>query len=513
MDVQASEHGSTTMGRAISIRGISKRFGETQANVDISFDVRGGSIHSIVGQNGAGKSTLMKILFGLERADAGTVLTDGVPWRARSPRDALASGVGLVSQELALIDELSALDNLILGHEPGIGPFLRRKQALEAARNLEQQLGFALPWEALVADLSIAQKQQIEVLRLLLLGVDTLIFDEPTAALAPPQVAAFLELLQKLSSDGRTIIFISHKLREVFEISDAITVLRSGRHVGTYAASDTTINEVSALMIGEALDAPADETNLPGRPVLRVADLGYRGPRGVQHFQAVSHDFKEHAITGLCGVTGNGQEEFMEALAGLVRTSSGTVTLDGSDVTSGNVSDRREAGITYVPPDRKSEGLAQTASIADNALAGFQRQLSTNGWLSNTVVQKHAESVLTTHNVLFGNLQDPVSSLSGGNQQKLMLGREVQHVPKVLLAAQPTRGVDIGGIQKIQQMLRNERDRGCVVILASEDLDELLQLSDELLVFYSGRLVGVFARPFDRAAIGNAMVGAVQGAA
>lgn len=496
------------MGRTISIRGISKRFGETQANSNISFEIRGASIHGVVGQNGAGKSTLMKVIFGLERADDGEILLGDTPLRVDSPRAALAHGIGLVAQELALIDELSALDNLILGHEPGRGPIIDRAEALRTANTLEASLGFTLPWNKLVAELSIAEKQQIEVLRLLMLGADTLIFDEPTAALAPPQVAAFLDLLRRLSAEGRTIVFISHKLREVFAICNDITVLREGKHIGTFPADTVDIARISTLMVGESLNEVVDADNLPGAPVLVVGSLTHRDSRGVHRFRDVTWSFRAHAITGICGVTGNGQEQFIQALAGVIPATEGEVQLNGTPITTESVSGRRRAGVAYIPADRKSEGLAQTASVLENAIAGFQYLLARRRWLSKSVLQSHASKLLDQFEVVHGDVNAPVSTLSGGNQQKLMLGREILHTPIVLLASQPTRGVDIGGIQTIHQMLRRERDRGAAVLLESEDLDELLSLSDEVIVFYGGRLVATFQRPFDRQAVGESMVGA-----
>ena len=414
-----------------------------------------------------------------------------------------------VAQELALIDNLSALDNLILGHEPVRGPFIDRRRALAQAKQLEGQLGFELPWDALVADLSVAQKQQIEVLRLLMLGADTLIFDEPTAALAPPQVVTFLDLLKRLASEGRTVVFISHKLREVMAISDVVTVLRGGRQVGSFPVADVTVEKLSVLMVGESLGKDPADDNTPGAVVLEVRDVDYWDSNGVVRLRNVSHAFAAHAITGICGVTGNGQEQFVEVLAGLVSSQSGRILLGDSDIAGLDVAARRGAGIAYLPPDRKSEGLAQTASLVDNAVAGFQHRLATRGWLSRASAEGHARSLLADFDVLHGDIASPVSSLSGGNQQKLMLGREIMHAPTVLLAAQPTRGVDIGGIQRIHQLLRRERDRGAAVLLASEDLDELLQLSDEIIVFFGGQLVATFHRPFDRRAIGDAMVGVI----
>lgn len=504
----AGQRQARALGRTISIRGISKRFGETQANSNISFDIRGGSIHGIVGQNGAGKSTLMKVIFGLERPDAGEILFDDVPLHVDSPRAALAKGIGLVAQELALVDELTALDNLILGHEPGRGPFIDRAKALATANSIEASLGFALPWQRPVSELSIAEKQQIEVLRLLMLGADTLIFDEPTAALAPPQVAAFLELLKRLSGEGRTIVFISHKLREVFAICDDITVLREGQHVGTFPAAGVDVQRVSTLMVGAQLSEVSDTGNAPGDPVLTVEALTYRDARGIYRFRDVTCSFRAHAITGVCGVTGNGQEQFMQALAGVIRVTDGAVNLNGAVITSQNVNNRRNAGIAYIPADRKSEGLAQVASVLENCIAGFQYVLARGRWLTKSTMRRHAAALLESFEVVHGDLSAPVSTLSGGNQQKLMLGREIMHAPAVLLASQPTRGVDIGGIQTIHQMLRRERDRGAAVLVESEDLDELLTLSDEVIVFFGGRLVATFHQPFDRQLIGEAMVGA-----
>lgn len=513
MSQTAEVVGSGAPPLTLSLTGVSKRFGSTQANADITFDVELGSIHSIIGQNGAGKSTLMKLVFGLERPDTGTIKLRGVDLRVNGPRDALRAGIGFVAQELALIEQLSALENLVLGNEPTRGPLLDLGEALKRAQAIEKQLGLAIDWQAKVSTLSIAEKQQIEILRLLLVGADILILDEPTAVLAPPQVTALLDLLRKLRSEGKTIIFISHKLREVMAISDRISVLRAGKHLATFAGGEKSIDEISELIIGAAVAKSEARHGELGPAVLFVERLSHADAHRVQRLRDVDATFRSRAITGVCGVAGNGQREFMSALAGLLATESGCIRLGLDEISEASVRERREAGIAYIAADRKGEGLAPIASVTENAIAGFHWALSRFGWFKRDAVRQHTSQLLERFDVVHSDVNAPVSSLSGGNQQKLMVGREILHEPKVLLAAEPTRGVDLGGIRKIHEFLVHARDTGAAVILASEDLDELMDLSDEILVFYGGRITATFERPFDRAAIGNAMIGLAHHAA
>ena len=494
-------------GSTLKIRNINKTFGKILANRDISFEVPLGFIHSIVGQNGAGKSTLMKILFGLEKADSGEILFGDEQLLIDSPRDALALGIGLLQQEFSLIEELTAIENLILGNEPMRRGLIDLDAAIAKAELLQKKLNLEIPWKDKIATFSIAQKQQVEIIRLLANGANLLILDEPTAVLAPLQISAFMELLSILRKEGKTIIYISHKLREVMEISDNITVLRDGQDVGTLPIADCTIDLLANMIVGETFTKAESNYGNPQEVVLRVEELCYQNHKRIMKLKNVSAEFRSHSIMGICGVAGNGQEEFLKVLAGIIPPSSGSIILSGRDVAGKSVSQSRKLGISYISPDRKSEGLAMMGSLVENAVGGFQFILARFTWLSKPKLEAHTQNILQKYDVSHGELSDVVSSLSGGNQQRLMVGRELAHNPKVLVASQPSRGVDLGGVKKIHGFLQESRENGSAIIFASEDLDELIEISDEITVFFNGSIFGTFQHPFDRSLIGSAMMG------
>ena len=494
----------------LGAREVSRRFGPVVANDRITFGIRKGTLHAVVGENGAGKSTLMRILYGLDQPDDGSVVIDDQPVRLRGPADGLARGIGLVQQELALVPDLTLLENLILGAEPRRGPFIDWPAARDSARRMAEQTAVDLPWDTPAGSAPISAQQQVEILRLLLRGADVLILDEPTAVLAPAQVQELLRLLAKLRDAGSTIVFISHKLNEVLAVADTITVLRNGRVVTTVDAAATDQRQLAELIIGEHVEATSfvPAANV-GRTVLSVEDLGTTDERGLPRLDGVTLSVHSGEIVGVAAVAGNGQDELVECVVGMRRARRGRVLLDGRDVTRLPVDRRRAAGIAYVSADRKSEGLALQSSLTDNTIAGFHRgALSRWGWLSPTRVQRFVHDVLDTYAVRRGRASDPVSTLSGGNQQRLVLGRELSHQPTLLVAAQPTRGVDIKGIAYIHEQLRGLRDRGGAVLLVSEELDELLALSDRVVVLYRGRVAGVVpGGPESRGAIGDLMLG------
>ena len=495
---------------SLNIRGINKSYGKVLANQDISFEVSIGSVHSIVGQNGAGKSTLMKILFGLEESDSGEILLGDEKLHIDSPRDALRIGIGLLQQEFSLIEDLSAIENLILGNEPLHRRVIDIDAALAEAVALQEKLNLDIPWLEKISSFTIAQKQQVEIIRLLAHGANLLILDEPTAVLAPLQIAALMELLSLLRKEGKTIIYISHKLREVMEISDKITVLREGQHIATMSITDCTSESIANLIVGETFTQAEPNYGNPQEVMLQLKDLSYQDHRKVAKLKGVSAEVRSHSILGICGVAGNGQEEFLRILAGIISPSSGRISLLGQDISGASVRQLRKLGISYISPDRKSEGLAMLGSLKENAMGGFQYILAKFGWLSKSRLEIHTKEILQKYEVSYGELSSPVSSLSGGNQQRLMVGREIAHNPKVLVASQPSRGVDLGGVKKIHEFLQESRDHGTAIILASEDLDELIEISDEIAVFFNGSIFDTFQQPFDRTAIGSAMMGIVR---
>ena len=491
-------------------RGLRKRFGPVVALDGVDLAVRPGTVHGLVGENGAGKTTLMSTLFGLQRPDDGTVVIDDEAVQLSGARDGLRRGIGMVHQELAVVPDLTLLENLVLGNEPHRGPFIDWEAARKRADELAERSGVQLEWDTPAAQASVSALQRLEIVRLLHWGADTLILDEPTAVLAPQQVGELLELLRGLREQGRTVVFVSHKLDEVLDVADTVTVLRGGRTVTTVEADQTDADRLAELMVGESVtsvDAPAGTA---GRAVLRVDGLAARDDRGSERLAGASLVVHAGEIVGVAGVAGNGQDELVECVVGLRHPSGGTVVLDDRDVTTEDVAVHRSAGLAYVSADRRHEGLAVSAPVLDNTLAGFHRdeRVRTGPRLPRRRVRDFVAGVLERHRVRYGDLRDPVSALSGGNQQRLVVGRELAHAPTLLVAAQPTRGVDVRGIAAVHRTLVDLRDRGCGILLVSEELDELLGLSDRVVVLYRGRVVGEVPGTADvRAELGRLMTG------
>jgi len=481
----------------LAARGITRRFGAVVANNAIDLSVRRGTVHAIVGGNGAGKSTLMKIFQGLDRPDEGTLLLDGKPVVLAGPADAFSRGIGMVHQEFMLVPGLTLLENLILAKEPAaILGRIDRKAALEAARRLEKEAGVSLDWDMLVDDAPVHVRQIVEILRLLYRGADVLILDEPTAVLAPAQIRDLIALIHKLKGEGRTILFISHKLDEVMQVADDITVLRAGRVVGSMPVSQTDKGRLAEMMIGEVLTHPTARPAAAGAPVLQIFGLAARDSRGIERIKGVDLTVRAGEIVAIAGVAGNGQDELAAAVAGLVAPAGGRIVLCGKDVTQLPIQERRALGLSYLSADRANEGLCPAAAIADNALAGHHRRpaFCRSGLLKAGAIKAHVTSLLDRYSVMRGSPADPVSSLSGGNQQRVAIARELDAEPKVLIACQPTRGVDIRGIAFIHQCLLDYRERGGAVLLITEELDEIIALADRILGLYGGRITGEIER-------------------
>jgi simple sugar transport system ATP-binding protein len=483
----------------LGAREVTRRFGAVTANHHVTLGVAPGSIHAIVGENGAGKTTLMRILYGLDQPDEGTVVVDGEPVRLAGPADAARRGIGMVHQELKLVPELTMLENLVLGREPRRRGRIDWAAARERARALAGDAGVALEWDLPTERASVAARQRLEILRLLHREADVLILDEPTAVLAPAQVGELLDVLRGLRAGGRTILFISHKLREVLDLADTITVLRAGRVAGTLPAAEADPARLVSLMVGE--DVPdvqiAARPAGGGRPLLRVRDLRAPDDRGRERLRGASLDVHAGEVVGVAGVAGNGQDELVEAVVGLRPVDGGEVSLDGRDVTRLPVEARRRAGLAYVPADRRRDGLSLASSVTDNAVATLRHEpdLQRWGWFRPGARRRRAAEIVERHAVRCGGLDVPAASLSGGNQQKLVLGRELAGGPRVLVASQPTRGVDVKGAADIRAELLALRERGGGVLLVSEELDELAALSDRVVVLAGGRVVGEVAGP------------------
>jgi ABC-type uncharacterized transport system ATPase subunit len=487
----------------LGARNVSRAFGPVRANDGVSLDVRAGTVHAVVGENGAGKTTLMRILYGLDQPDEGTVVINDRPVRLRGPADGIGHGIGLVQQELAMVAELTLLENLVLGAEPRRGVRIDWAAARAEAVQLAEESGVELPWDSPAGGVSVSVRQQVEILRALRRGADVLILDEPTAALAPAQVTELLRLLRGLRDAGQTVVFISHKLDEVLAVADEITVLRGGKVITTQPVDAVDRAELIELVVGEHVPTSGFASSAEiGDEVLVVENLNAKPT-----LHDVSLTVRSGEIVGVAGVAGNGQDELVDCVVGL-RPCGGQVTLSGKDITRLPVDRRRAAGLGFVSGERRTEGLALDASLADNTIAGAHRKLGSSGWLKPAKVRAFVTRVLDAYSVRYGRMSDPVRTLSGGNQQRLVIGRELDRKPDLLVAAGPTRGVDVLGIAFIHDRLRALRDNGSAVLLVSEQLDELLELSDRIVVLHAGQVAGeVSGGPESRSAVGNLMLG------
>ncbi len=491
--------GEAGIGVRLGARDVTRRFGAVVANDRVSLSVAPGTIHAVVGGNGAGKSTLMRIMQGLDAPDAGTVILDDRSVRLSGPADAFARGVGMVHQEFTLAPPLSLIENLILGNEPVCAGDLIDWGKAEAEANRAAALaGVRIDWRLKAADAPIHVRQILEILRLLFRGADVLILDEPTAVLAPKQIEDLLKLMRRLKAEGRTIVFISHKLEEVMSIADAITVMRSGRVVATTTPARTSLSELARAMVGEAVETPRVEPQprSANTPLFSARGLVGADAMGFERLGPVDLEVFPGEIVGVAGVGGNGQDELVACSAGLAAPVAGQIVVGGRDLTEASTASFRAAGVGYASPDRADEGLCLAASIRDNFVAGREREpkFSRFGVMRRSPIDAAASRALDLFSVRFDALADPAASLSGGNQQRLVLARELERDSRFLVAAQPTRGVDIAGTAFIHRMIAAFRDRGGAVLLVSESLDEILALSDRIVCLYNGKIVGEMPR-------------------
>ncbi|MFF2215970.1 ABC transporter ATP-binding protein [Streptomyces antibioticus] len=490
---------------AVELRGITKRFPGTLANDAVDLTVRRGEIHALMGENGAGKSTLMSILYGMERADSGSVRVDGRDVRFTSPSDAMAAGLGMVHQSFKLFGSLTVAENVVFAAEPRRFGLVDRAAARRRVTELAEEHGLSVDPDARVGDLPVGLRQRVEILKLLHRGARTLVLDEPTAVLTPAEADALFAVLRSLTAQGRTVVLVTHKLREVLEGSDRVTVLRDGRVVARLDTATTTADAIAAAMTGRAVEL--DRVHPPGTPgaeVLKVTGLHTASVHDV--------DLTVHAgeIVGIAGVAGNGQSELVEALAGLRPVTAGRVALAGDDITHASATERRAKGLAYVPEDRHAVGTAPAASVAENLAMGHHRtSLSARGLLPPAAVRAHARRLVERFGIKAATTEVPASALSGGNLQKLLIGRELAHDAPLLLVEQPTRGVDIGAVQTIHDELIAYRDAGHAVLLVSAELSEIRGLADRVLVMYEGRIAAAYAKEdADERTLGLAMAGA-----
>ncbi len=464
-----------------------------------------------MGENGAGKSSLMNVLYGLYQPDAGELWLEGTRRRFKSPRDALAAGIGMVHQHFMLVPTLTVTENVVLGQEPRRGPLLDREAARESVRQSAQRLGFRLEPDALAGSLTLGAQQKLEILKALHRGARTLILDEPTAVLTPQESEELFEVTRALSAQGHTLIFISHKLKEVLSAADRIVVMRRGRKVAEVQAAQTSPEALSTWMVGEAQSAPAPEE--PPRaptPLLRLEGVSADDDAGRPWLKALSLEVRGAEIVGIAGVDGNGQRELAELVVGLRRPTAGTLTLEGAPLAPLTVAQRREKGVAHIPEDRLLRAMVGPMSVEENAALGHHRQppFARGGWVDRGGRRARTEALLEAMDVRPRDPRARGGGLSGGNQQKLVVGRELMGDPRLIVALQPTRGLDIAAVAAVRARLRAARSRGAGVLLVSLDLDELRELCDRLYVLFEGRVTGELRREsFDEQAIGRLMLG------
>ncbi|WP_081893709.1 ABC transporter ATP-binding protein [Actinoalloteichus caeruleus] len=502
----------TTPRPVVRLRGITVRYPGVLANDGVDLDLAAGEIHALMGENGAGKSTLASVLYGARRPDTGTLDLFGAPTRLASPADAIAAGIGMVHQHFMLFPGLTVAENVVYGAEPlhrfGV---VDRAAARRAVADLVRRYGLDLDPDALVRDLPVGVRQRVEILKLLHRGARVLILDEPTAVLTPGEADRLFTVLRGLAAEGRAVLLVTHKLGEVLAVSHRVTVLRDGRRTTVLRTEETTAGDLAAAMTGRDLDLDVvHPPGTPGEPVLEVRELTVAGRGTKPAVDAATFTVRAGEIVGIAGVAGNGQAELVAAVVGLRRARSGVVRLRGEEITHAPVADRRRRGLAYLPEDRGEVGAAGQASLADNLAAGFHRGplLGRFGFLSPTALTRHARRIIDRFRVRTPDTRTPIAALSGGNQQKAVLGRELAHQAPLLVAEQPTRGVDIGAVQAIHAELVAYRDAGHAVLLVSAELSEIRGLSDRVLVCYDGRVVAEWDR--DEATehrIGLAMAG------
>ncbi|MDJ0496322.1 MAG: ABC transporter ATP-binding protein [Acidimicrobiia bacterium] len=477
---------------AVEFRNIDKAFYGVKANDNVNFQLRKGEVHALLGENGAGKSTLCSILAGLYRPDAGEFLFEGTPTVFKTPKDALAAGVGMVYQHFRLVSNLTVAENLALGH-PKLGMSISQAELEDDARQLGEEYGLPVDPAARIWQLSVGEQQRVEILKLLYRQAKILILDEPTAVLTPQEAQQLFKTMRQLASEGRSVIFVSHKLHEVKQVSDRVTVLRDGTTVGGADTADAEPRDLARMMVGRDLELPTrDAQHDVGDAMLIVDDVRVAGDRGLEAVRGISFEVRGGEVLGISGVSGNGQRELAYGIVGLRTPTSGTVTVDGEDVTSLSVADKIDRGVAYVPQSRLGMGLAPGLTTEDNlGLKAYRKPPYSKGlMLAASVFKERGQKWIEKYDIRGVRPGLPIRLLSGGNLQKALLAREVELNPKVLIARSPTRGLDVGATEAVRNLVLAERAKGTAVLLISEDLDELLALSDRVLVLYEGQVAG-----------------------
>jgi general nucleoside transport system ATP-binding protein len=476
---------------ALELRGITKRFGAVVANDGVDLQLRRGEIHALLGENGAGKSTLMNMVYGMLSVDEGEILIDGRPVTIESPRDAMAQGVGMVFQHFMLIPVMTVAENLVLGAEPKKAGLLDINAARERCRALSERYGLRVDPDARVSDITVGQQQRVEILRALDRGARILVLDEPTAVLTAQETAELTEVLRGLRAGGTSIVFITHKLGEVLEVADRVTVLRRGKTIGTIDTAGADEASLARMMVGRDVVLRVEkDAGTPGAPLLEIEDLHATDDRGLPAVDGVSLEVRAGEIVAVAGIDGNGQTELIDAICGLRGVAGGRVRVNGRDITGCEPREAREAGIGHIAEDRHRRGLVLDFSLSENLALRDYREGTRFGLLNPKRIAARAGKLLQEFDVRGGEAGTPARSLSGGNQQKVVIAREISGDPEVLIAAQPTRGLDVGAIEFVHRRLLAERDAGKAILLFSLELDEVRSLADRILVIYNGQIVG-----------------------
>ena len=473
---------------AVQMVGITKQFGPLIANNKVNFELKKGEVHALLGENGAGKTTLMRILYGLYKADSGEIRVNGKPVQINSPKDAIANGIGMVSQHFTLVPPLTVAENVVLGFNPGVrlDPKLVNKNVEEAAN----KFGIDVKTTALVRHLSVGERQRVEILKALYRNIHVLIMDEPTAVLVPQEVDVLFETLNRLRKGGLSVIFISHKLFEVMTISDRITVLRDGKCIGTVDKKNTDERSLAKMMVGrETFGVQRDSEACGGKPLLKIENITARDKKGLLALKDVSLEVCEGEILGLAGVSGNGQAELAAVVSGVLKPESGKVTLGDLDITHMDPQSISNAGVGRIPEDRHA-GVVGEMSVAENLALERLDEFLKNGMLDRKKIKSHAEAMIKEYQIK-ATPTIQTRKLSGGNMQKVILARALYTHPRMIVAAQPTRGLDIGATEYVRNKLIEQRERGAAVLLISEDLEEIRSISDRIAVIYEGRIVGI----------------------
>jgi general nucleoside transport system ATP-binding protein len=480
----------------VEMRNIVKRFPGVLANSDVSFDVKAGEVHALLGENGAGKSTLMRQLYGLYQPDEGEIVIDGKPNVFRSPADAIRAGIGMIHQHFMLVPTLTVAQNVALGLRSSREPLLDLDKVTKHIQELSEAYGIKVEPRAYVWQLSVGEQQRVEIMKALYRGASLIILDEPTAVLTPQEVYDLFATLRRMVSEGHSLVFISHKLHEVKDISDRVTVLRDGKVIGTRPTREVTRDELVKMMVGRELKELEPRPLKPGAVTLKLEGLKTMGDRGTEALHGVDLDIHAGEILGLAGVSGNGQRELAECVAGMRKATAGNIMVGEKNITTSTLNQRIDAGMAYIPEERMRDGAIREFSVEENIYLHdhSSRQYTHGIFLDFPRMESHAIDLVNEFTVKTPSLDTPLKNLSGGNIQKLIMARELSRRPEALIAAQPTRGVDIGATEYIHQRLLAQREAGTAILLISEDLDEIRTLSDRIAIMYEGKIVGIVER-------------------